>query len=140
MVQTLRKLVLLLAVAFFLLLLLVITNLLSVDFLDREFTHFNPQNFFKVLALVGAGLLGLALAVEQAHAAFLQRRVRQLETSVAQLKASLYDAQQRAMADALTTPSTLHSTPATAPGATASPADTTGLTVPPPSGVPGETR
>ncbi len=123
--QILRKLVLLLAAVFFLFLLLVITNLVSVDFLDREFTHFNPQNFFMALALIGAGLLVLALVVEQSHAAFLQRRVRQLEASVAQLKSSLYDAQQRAMTDALKTPPV---------------PPTSGPVVPPPSAIPGEMR
>jgi hypothetical protein len=123
--QFLRKLVLLLAMVYFLFLLLVITNLVSVEFLDRELTNFDPQNFFKVLALIGAALLGLGLAVEQSHGAFMQRRVRQLESSVAQLKSSLYDAQQRAMTDALQAP--------TPPGPT-------GPIVPPPSAVPGEMR
>lgn len=92
--QGLRKLVLLLAMAYFLFLIVVITNLLSIDFLDREFTRFNPENFFKVLMLIGAGLLALGLAVEQSHAAFLRRRVIQLESTVNQLKATLYDQKQ----------------------------------------------
>ena len=122
--QILRKIVLLLAVAYFLFLLLVITNLVSVTFLDDQFSHFNPQNFFKIVALFGAGLLGLALAVEQSHAAFLGRRVRQLEGAVADLKSNLYDAQQRAMKDAL-------NAPAPPP---------VGRPVPPPSALPGEMK
>ena len=121
--QLLRKLVLLLAVVYFLFLLLVITNLVSVAFLDDQFSHFNPQNFFKMLALIGAGLLALALAVEQAHAAFLGRRVRQLEGAVAELKSNLYDAQQRAMKDALNAP-----------------APPVGRPVPPASAMPGELK
>lgn len=92
--QGLRKLVLLLATAYFLFLIIVITNLLSIDFLDREFTRFNPENFFKVLTLVGAALLTLSLAVEQSYVAFMRRRVTQLEATVNQLKATLYDQKQ----------------------------------------------
>ncbi len=92
--QTLRKLVLLLAMVYFLFLVLVITNLVSVDFLDDQFSHFNRDNFYKVMMLIGAGLLALALAVEQSHAAFLHRRVTQLDKQVNELKAQLYDQKQ----------------------------------------------
>lgn len=122
--QILRKFVLLLAMLYFLFLILVVTNLVSVDFLDREFTRFNPQTFYKTLALIGAGLLAAALAVEQSYSAFMRRRVGQLEGSVAQLKSSLYDAQQRAMADALKN----------------APPTPAGPVVPPASAMPGERR
>ena len=122
--QILRKLVLLLAAVYFLFLLLVVTNLVSTAFLDDQFSHFNPQHFFKVLALIGAGLLALALGVEQSYAAFLGRRVRQLEGAVAELKSNLYDAQQRAMKDALNAPSPPLS----------------GRVPPPPSSMPGELK
>ncbi|MBC7449715.1 MAG: hypothetical protein H7330_16820 [Hymenobacteraceae bacterium] len=120
--QLLRKLVLLLAMAYFLFLVLVITNLVSVAFLDDQFSHFNPSNFFKMLTVIGAALLAAALAVEQSHAALLRRRVVQLEGSVAELKSNLYDAQQRAMTDALRTPSA------------------TGPVVPPRTSLPGEMK
>lgn len=122
--QLLRKLILVLAMVYFLFLVLVITNLVSVAFLDDQFSHFNPQNFFKMLALTGAILLAAALAVEQSHAAFLGRRVRQLEGSVAELKSNLYDAQQRAMSDAVNRPSP----------------PLTGRVVPPASSTPGELK
>ena len=122
--QILRKLVLLLSAVYFLFLLLVITNLVSTAFLDDQFSHFNPQNFYKILALIGAALLALALSVEQSHAAFLGRRVRQLDGAVAELKSNLYDAQQRAMKDALNAPSPPLS----------------GRVVPPASSMPGEVR
>lgn len=122
--QVLRKFVLLLAMAYFLFLVLVITNLVSVDFLDDQFTHFNRDNFYKVMMLIGAGLLGVALAVEQSHAAFLRRRVHKLEAATHQLKAELFDAQQRAMTSALNTPAPPPSGPA----------------VPPPSAIPGEMK
>lgn len=95
--QALRKVVLLLVMGYFLFLVLVITNLVSVDFLDREFTRFNPQVFFKILTVVGAALLSLVLAVEQSHAALLRRRVGQLESAVQQLKAAAFDRQQTAV-------------------------------------------
>lgn len=91
---TLRKIALLLAMVYFLFLVLVITNLVSPDFLDREFTHFNPQNFFKVLMLIGAALLALVLAVEQSHASLLRRRLTATEATVHQLKAQLFDHQR----------------------------------------------
>ena len=125
--QTLRKLVLVLAMIYFLFLVLVITNLVSVDFLDRQLTNFNRDNFFKTMMLIGAGLLALALAVEQAHAAFLQRRIGKLEAGLQQLKATSYDAQQRVIADALSSV-----TPVTPP--------TGGVVVPPASALPGELR
>ena len=92
--QALRKFVMLLTMLFFLFLVLVITNLVSVDFMDKEFTRFNPMNFFKIMAVIGAVLLALVLAVEQSHSAFLRRRVGQLESHVNQLKAELYDHKQ----------------------------------------------
>lgn len=122
--QILRKLVLLLSAVYFLFLLLVITNLVSVAFLDDQFSHFNPQNFLKMLMLIGAALLAVALAVEQAHAAFLQRRIGKLEAGMQQLKATNYDAQQRVIADALAAVSP----PLAAP------------LPPPPSSIPGEMR
>ena len=94
--QALRKIVLLLVMGYFLFLVLVITNLVSVAFLDDQFSHFDPQNFFKVLTVIGAALLALMLAVEQSHAALLRRRVVQLESAVQQLKASAFDRQQTA--------------------------------------------
>ncbi len=127
--QLLRKLVLLLAMVYFLFLVLVITNLVSVAFLDDQFSHFNRDNFYRVMMLIGAVLLAAALAVEQSHAAFLRRRADKFEAALQQLKATHYDAQQRTMAEALNRPPI--GSDSISP---------TGSVVPPASSLPGELR
>ena len=56
------------------------------------------RQFFYVLAIIGAGLLALHLLTENLDSVLLRRAVAQHEGKINELKAKLYDTQQRTTA------------------------------------------
>ena len=55
------------------------------------------EDFFQALAWIGVGVLGLQLVVENLDSALLRRNVNTQDDKINELKAKLYDQQQRAV-------------------------------------------
>ena len=73
---------------------LVMFDILGVSYYDANFTRFNPENFYKIIFIIGAVILVLKLITDLLYTADLKRQRARHLTKIDQLKAEIYDLKQ----------------------------------------------
>ena len=89
--EALRKFVNIVVLLFLVFALLVLLNIISTEYLDSTFTSFNPENYYKTIFGIAAGLLLLYLLVSNLSILALKRERTVLNNRINELKANLYD-------------------------------------------------
>ncbi len=87
----LRKLLKVVVILFLLFALLVLTNVISTSYLDEHLTDFNPENYYRTIFGLAAGLLLLQLLFFYLDALAMKRERNALNSRINELKATLYD-------------------------------------------------
>ncbi|MBK0403413.1 hypothetical protein I5M27_10480 [Adhaeribacter sp. BT258] len=89
--ETLRKFVNVVVLLFLGYALLVMLNIISTPYLDETLTTFNPENYYKTIFGIAAGLLLVYLLISNMSILALKRERANLNNRINELKASLYD-------------------------------------------------
>ncbi|MFC5271148.1 hypothetical protein [Adhaeribacter terreus] len=89
--EALRKLVNIIVLLFLIYALLVFLNVISTQYLDNTFTDFSPENYYKTIFGIAAGLLLVYLLVSNMGILALKRERTLLNNRINELKANLYD-------------------------------------------------
>ena len=89
--EALRKILNILVLLFIVFAVLVLTDIISLEYLDTTLTRFSPENFLKTVFGIGAGLLLVQLIVSNLNVLALNRERLQLNNRINELKANLYD-------------------------------------------------
>ena len=89
--EGLRKFANILVLAFLVFAVLVLLNIISTPYLDTTFTNFSPENYYKTIFGIAAGLLLVYLIVSNVSILALKRERITLHNRINELKANLYD-------------------------------------------------
>jgi hypothetical protein len=89
--ETLRKFVNIVVLLFLVYAVLVLLNVISTPYLDETFTNFSPENYYKTIFGIAAGLLLLYLLISNMSILALKRERTVLNNRINELKANLYD-------------------------------------------------
>lgn len=89
--EALRKIANILVLLFLVYAVLVLLNVISTEYLDTTFTSFSPENYYKTIFGIAAGILLLYLMVSNLSILALKRERTLLNNRINELKANLYD-------------------------------------------------
>ena len=95
--EALRKIANVVVLLFLVYAFLVLVNVISTEYLDTTFTSFNPENYYKTIFGISAGILLLYLLVSNLSILAMKRERTLLNNRINELKANLYDKKEDAI-------------------------------------------
>ena len=87
--EALRKIANVVVLLFLVYAFLVLVNVISTEYLDTTFTSFNPENYYKTIFGIAAGILLLYLLVSNLSILAMKRERTLLNNRINELKANL---------------------------------------------------